>query len=217
MRFWPPRGKSEYNYLRHIQRPRSRGTKINIMASKDSLNGDRRSVVATAPCRADLAGSTLDLWPLYLFHPGAVTLNFAISVMTSCRISPSPGKSIRLRSVDTNRDETYASFDDLCRAQRHEHTLGAKLVKYFAPDGGFLLETKSESPAGAGIAGSSALMIATTSALARYTGRKLDKENIRQIAQNVEAQIINVPTGCQDYYPALYGGASAVHLDVDGI
>jgi D-glycero-alpha-D-manno-heptose-7-phosphate kinase len=187
------------------------------MPSKDSYSGDRRSVVATAPCRADLAGSTLDLWPLYLFHPGAVTLNFAISILTTCRITPLPGKSIRLRSVDTNRDETYAGLDELCSAQRHQHTLGAQLVKYFAPKGGFLLETISESPAGAGIAGSSALMIATTSALARYTGRKLEKESIRQIAQNVEAQIINVPTGCQDYYPALYGGASAVHLNVDGI
>jgi D-glycero-alpha-D-manno-heptose-7-phosphate kinase len=26
-----------------------------------------------------------------------------------------------------------------------------------------------------------------------------------------------VPTGCQDYYPALYGGVSAIHLDADGI
>jgi D-glycero-alpha-D-manno-heptose-7-phosphate kinase len=40
---------------------------------------------------------------------------------------------------------------------------------------------------------------------------------MRVIAQNIEAQIINVPTGCQDYYPALYGGVSAIHLDVDGI
>jgi D-glycero-alpha-D-manno-heptose-7-phosphate kinase len=40
---------------------------------------------------------------------------------------------------------------------------------------------------------------------------------MRVIAQNVEAQIIEVPTGCQDYYPALYGGVSAIHLDVDGI
>jgi D-glycero-alpha-D-manno-heptose-7-phosphate kinase len=119
--------------------------------------------------------------------------------------------------VDTERDETYADLDELCSARRHQHVLGAKLVKYFAPEGGFELVTRSESPAGAGIAGSSALMIATTSALARYTGRKLDKESIRQIAQNVEAQIINVPTGCQDYYPALYGGVSAVHLAVDGI
>src|SRR4029077_3435088 len=74
-----------------------------------------------------------------------------------------------------------------------------------------------ESPAGAGISGSSALMIASTAALARFTGRNLTLEQMRVIAQNVEAQIIQVPTGCQDYYPALYGGGSAIHLDADGI
>jgi D-glycero-alpha-D-manno-heptose-7-phosphate kinase len=73
----------------------------------------------------------------------------------------------------------------------------------------------SESPAGAGIAGSSALMIATTGALARYTGRRMGREPMRVLAQNVEAQLIQVPTGCQDYYPALYGGVSAIHLDTD--
>jgi D-glycero-alpha-D-manno-heptose-7-phosphate kinase len=174
-------------------------------------------VVATAPCRADLAGATLDLWPLYLFHPGAVTVNFALSIMTTCRIARREGRSIRLRSIDTKRDETYSNLAALCAAKNPSHLLAAKLVQYFAPEDGFELETHSESPAGAGIAGSSALMIATASALARFTGRKLEKENIRQIAQNVEAQIINVPTGCQDYYPALYGGVGAVHLDVDGI
>ena len=34
---------------------------------------------------------------------------------------------------------------------------------------------------------------------------------------NVEAQAIDVPTGVQDYRPALYGGVSAVELGVDGI
>ena len=60
-------------------------------------------------------------------------------------------------------------------------------------------------------------MIATTAALARFTDRNLTLEQMRVIAQNVEAQIIQVPTGCQDYYPALYGGVSAIHLDADGI
>jgi D-glycero-alpha-D-manno-heptose-7-phosphate kinase len=60
-------------------------------------------------------------------------------------------------------------------------------------------------------------MIATTAALARMSRVELDKEEIRVIAQNVEAQLIRVPTGCQDYYPALYGGVSSIHLDVDGI
>ena len=79
------------------------------------------------------------------------------------------------------------------------------------------METDSESPAGAGISGSSALMIASTAALARFTDRNLTLEQMRVIAQNIEAQIISVPTGCQDYYPALYGGVSAIHLDADGI
>ena len=34
---------------------------------------------------------------------------------------------------------------------------------------------------------------------------------------NVEAQAIDVPTGVQDYRPALYGGVSAVELGVDGV
>ena len=53
-------------------------------------------IVAQAPCRADLAGGTIDLWPLYLFHPGAMTLNFAVNILTTCRVTPLKGKQIHL-------------------------------------------------------------------------------------------------------------------------
>ena len=175
------------------------------------------TIVAHAPCRVDLAGGTLDLWPLYLFHPGAVTVNFAVNILTRCKVTRLTDDKIRLKSIDTKVEEEFRNFGELCSARKFKHPLAAHLVRFFAPDGGFEVETHSESPAGAGISGSSALMIATTSALARYTGRKLDREQIRVIAQNVEAQLIKVPTGCQDYYPALYGGVSAIHLDPDGI
>jgi D-glycero-alpha-D-manno-heptose-7-phosphate kinase len=137
--------------------------------------------------------------------------------MTRCRVTRLPEKTIRLKSIDTKVEEEFASLEQLCSTRTFKHPLAAYLVRYFAPEGGFEVETNSESPAGAGISGSSALMIATTAALARYTGKKLDREQIRVIAQNVEAQLIKVPTGCQDYYPALYGGVSAIHLDPDGI
>jgi len=174
-------------------------------------------IIAQAPCRVDLAGGTVDLWPLYLFHPGALTLNFAVNVVTTCRITPIRGKHIHLRSLDTRREEQFSSFDALAATSRFRLPLAAQLIKFFAPKEGLLLETDSESPAGAGISGSSALMIAATAALARFTNRHLSLEQMRVIAQNVEAQIIRVPTGCQDYYPALYGGVSAIHLDADGI
>jgi D-glycero-alpha-D-manno-heptose-7-phosphate kinase len=175
------------------------------------------TITAQAPCRADLAGGTIDLWPLYLFHSGALTLNFAVNILTSCRITPLKGRRIVFRSLDTRREEEFEDLDALRIARRFRHPLAARIVQFFAPKEGFLLETDSESPAGAGISGSSALMIAATAALARFTDRHLTLEQMRVIAQNVEAQIINVPTGCQDYYPALYGGVSAIHLDFDGI
>src|SRR5450631_3805851 len=175
------------------------------------------TIIAQAPCRADLAGGTIDLWPLYLFHPGALTVNFAVNILTTCRITPLKGKRIHLRSVDTRREEEFSSFEALRTANRFRLPLAARLLQFFAPKEGLLMETDSESPAGAGISGSSALMIASTAALGRFTGRDLSLEQMRVIAQNVEAQIIRVPTGCQDYYPALYGGVSAIHLDADGI
>jgi len=175
------------------------------------------TIVAHAPCRVDLAGGTLDLWPLYLFHPGAVTVNFAVNILTRCRVTRLTDDKVRLKSLDTKVEEEFRNFKELCSARKFKHPLAAHLARFFAPDGGFEVETHSESPAGAGISGSSALMIATTAALARYTGKKLDREQMRVIAQNVEAQLIKVPTGCQDYYPALYGGVSAIHLDPDGI
>src|SRR5579862_4773351 len=190
---------------------------VTVKAKVADRKRELAGIVAQAPCRADLAGSTMDLWPLYLFHPGAVTVNFAVSILTTCRITPLRGKEIHLRSLDGRREERFSSLDQLCCARKYRHPLAARLVSFFQPEGGLAIETNSESPAGAGIAGSSALMIATTAALARFAGRKLSREDMRVLAQNVEAQLISVPTGCQDYYPALYGGVNAIELAPDGI
>lgn len=178
---------------------------------------DSNQIYAQAPCRADLAGSTIDLWPLYLFHPGSVTVNIAVDIQTTCKITPRKGRAIHLKSIDTGREDHFASLGALLAAKRYKHALAAYLVRFFEPKQGFFLETHSESPAGAGISGSSAMMICTSAALARFVGREIDIEQIRVIAQNVEAQLIRVPTGCQDYYPAMYGGANTIHLDPDGI
>lgn len=181
------------------------------------------NVISQASCRIDLAGGTLDIWPLYLFHANAMTVNFAVDVLTRCEIRGHAGPEIVLISEDTAKADRFASLEALLAARQFEHALAVHLARHFFTSGsglpghGFTLRTNSASPAGAGISGSSALMIATASALAAYTGRALDREQIRVIAQNVEAQLIRVPTGCQDYYPALYGGVNAVHLNADGI
>ena len=165
-------------------------------------------ISASAPTRIDLAGGTIDIWPLYLFHPGAQTLNAAISLRARAWIEPRPDERIELLSEDTDRDVNL-SFDQL----RDDPTLPllGRLVHRFGVHG-IRLITRGESPAGAGIAGSSALNIAVCGALAAHLGRDDNPESLLDIAKDVEAQVIKVPTGLQDYRPAMYGGIAAVEL-----
>jgi len=61
------------------------------------------------------------------------------------------------------------------------------------------------------------LNIALCGGLARVTGKHVTRTQILEIAKNVEAIAIRVPTGWQDYFPALYGGANVVHLGPEGV
>ena len=174
-------------------------------------------IQAQSPCRVDLAGGTLDIWPLYLYHAHAVTVNFAVNRYTSCVVETRDDPKIVLRSRDLQKEEIFESLDELRGSRKYQLPLLAYLVKFFAPDTGITLDTNSEAPAGAGISGSSSLIITVASALNKLTSSGYPIEKIRELAQNIEAQIIKVPTGCQDYYPAMYGGVSAVELRADGI
>jgi D-glycero-alpha-D-manno-heptose-7-phosphate kinase len=169
---------------------------------------------ASAPTRIDLAGGTLDIWPLYLFHEGAQTLNAAISLRARCSIRPRPGGGLLIVSDDTGARVDVRHWSDL--RESAELRLLGRLLHHFQVDG-LELRTRCDSPFGAGIAGSSALNIAVCGALARWTRQDIPDDRLLQIAMNVEAQAIDVPTGAQDYRPALYGGISAVELGVEGI
>ena len=56
---------------------------------------------ASAPTRIDLAGGTIDIWPLYLFHDGAQTLNAAISLRARCAHRAARRRRIVIISEDT--------------------------------------------------------------------------------------------------------------------
>jgi D-glycero-alpha-D-manno-heptose-7-phosphate kinase len=173
-----------------------------------------RRIDTSAPTRIDLAGGTIDIWPLYLFHPGAQTLNAAISIRARARIDERTDDRIVIQSLDTGASVEAGHWRDL-RDERQLRLLS--LLVHFLEVAGITLTTTSESPAGAGIAGSSALNVAVCAALAEWKRVHYEPEALLHVAQNVEAQTICVPTGLQDYRPALYGGLAALELDVDGI
>lgn len=171
-------------------------------------------IASSAPTRIDLAGGTIDIWPLYLFHDGATTVNAAISLRAHAQLETRTDGRVELRSIDTERTVSAAHWSALDGGG--DLSLLALLARHYGLENATLI-TRGESPAGAGIAGSSALVIAVCGALARWTGASSDPEALLQVAMNVECQTIRVPTGVQDYRPALYGGIAAIELRVEGI
>jgi D-glycero-alpha-D-manno-heptose-7-phosphate kinase len=172
------------------------------------------NIATSAPTRIDLAGGTIDIWPLYLFHAGAQTVNAAISLRATVHLATRSDDLIVIQSEDTATTVEAARWQDL-RSERKLRLLS--LLVHFFEGHGITLTTNSASPAGAGIAGSSALNVAVCAALADWRRVHYEPEALLQIAMNVEAQTINVPTGLQDYRPALYGGIATLELYVDGV
>ena len=173
----------------------------------------RVRIDCSAPTRIDLAGGTFDIWPLYLFHERAQTINAALSLRASCTLESREDRRVVLVSEDTDERVEAATAAQLGVDRL---PLLARLVRLFDASG-LTVTTRSDSPVGAGIAGSSAMNIAITKALSVWTGRWTSDADVLLTAMNVEAQVIHVPTGAQDYRPALYGGVSAVELDATGV
>lgn len=171
-------------------------------------------ITASAPTRIDLAGGTIDIWPLYLFHHGAQTLNAAISLRAHVELTSRDDGTVEIISEDTGRRVAVESSSDL-RDNEMLPLLG-KLASTFGASN-ITMRTRGESPAGAGIAGSSALNVAVCGALARWAGTEVEPEQLLMTAMNVEAQAIRVPTGFQDYRPAMYGGIAALELGPQGL
>lgn len=174
-------------------------------------------IEASAPTRVDLAGGTIDIPPLFLFHEGAATVNFAVSMLAKCRLETRDDDKIVIESID--RKERFETTVDGITGLYDEPRLEllSKLVYFFKPEVGFNMITESQAPAGAGLAGSSTLNIACIGALNKLVGNRYSEDNFIRIAANVECQVIRVPTGFQDYYSAQYGSVASIHFRPDGM
>ena len=170
---------------------------------------------ASAPTRIDLAGGTLDIWPLYLLHENVQTVNAAITIRASCTVDSRPDGRLQLTSVDTGAAADVADVGDLDDAHPALR-LPARILRYFRATG-VAVETRSDSPVGAGLAGSSALNVALCAAIARWQNQQLAPEALLDLARDLEVQVIGVPTGGQDYRPALYGGIAAIEFGPGGV
>ena len=163
------------------------------------------SVCARSWCRVDLAGGTLDIWPLGVLHPRSRTVNFAIDLDVRVTISPSAGayRVLQDRSVVEAR-----SAAELAR-QPESALIGEIAVELGLPP--VEVRIRSASPRGGGLGASSALAVAAIAAAEAFMERPATTPRQRSaLARDLEARLMGLPTGRQDHYPALLGGVLEV-------
>jgi D-glycero-alpha-D-manno-heptose-7-phosphate kinase len=172
------------------------------------------TVEAVAPCRIDLAGGTLDIYPLYLFEEGGITVNIGIDLFSSVRLTSRSDARIRLCSIDTGAELEAPTVGELPLGGPLD--LVARLVRFYAPKTGVDVETRNLAPKGSGLGASSSLLIALSGALNAFNETGHAPETMINYGACLEAQNIRIPTGKQDYYPAMFGGVNALWFDVAG-
>jgi D-glycero-alpha-D-manno-heptose-7-phosphate kinase len=170
-----------------------------------------RELLARAPARIDLAGGTLDIWPLSALVDGALTVNLAIDLPARARVRARRDGRLKLVSEDLGRSRTLSRKAEPGRGSGLE--LLERLALALAPPGGVELRTRSSVPAGSGLGGSSALAVAVAGALARLSGRRLGAGALRDLVRDHETRVLGLPAGIQDHEAAIHGGLAALHLE----
>jgi len=162
-----------------------------------------KSFEATAPARIDLAGGTLDLWPLYVLHPGSVTVNVAIDLRARCRVGLRE-RGFRVTVPGLGYERVVHKASELLADPRA--ALAGALLEGLAITEPRDIELSSDVPYSSGLGGSSALTVAMAAALAASVGRDFGGPGEVELVRDVETRVLGKPAGVQDYYPPLSGG-----------
>ena len=165
---------------------------------------------ASAPARIDLAGGTLDLWPLHVLHPGSVTVNFAVDLRARCRTRKGNG-GFRVTVPDLGYERVVSHPREFLSDPRG--ALAGALLEALEISESRDIELSSAVPYGSGLGGSSALTVAMAAALSSSAGLPFEGPGCVEFLRDVETRVLGKPAGVQDYYPPLSGGLHCLDFE----
>ena len=173
------------------------------------MNNRPISVHSAAPCRVDLAGGTLDIWPIGLLHAGSLTVNIAIPVEVELVVDLAGEPDLVLHTTPGGEVRRFSPAQATT-------DLTAAVAFSVVPHGGVQVRVISQAPFRSGIGGSSSYGIALVRALNVLVDRAQDETQMVALVRDLEARVLGVPTGEQDHWAAVRGGVLALHVEAGG-
>lgn len=168
---------------------------------------------ASAPGRAGIIGNPTDGY-------GGTVVSTSLAERAAVRITPAEetiltvcGESVRVAGPDDLR--LTGSYTDVARAVLA--SLDSAPAGRSAARGagsragrGFHLEADTRIPMRAGLAGSTAMLVAILGALLHWLELSLNRWEIAEAARKIEFEVMNVTCGFQDQYMAVFGGLNCM-------
>jgi glucuronokinase len=172
---------------------------------------------AEVPARAGLVGNPSDAF-------GGAIVGITIEEL-GARVVAEPSLSVELEADGETRE--FESFAELAQAEEHPRTgplalLWAAAKRYVAerPEhdetNAHLKLESSTIPPGVGLAGSSAIVIATLRALGELFGDEISDQDLPSVALAAERDELGISAGLGDRVVQVYGGLVYLDLARDG-
>jgi D-glycero-alpha-D-manno-heptose-7-phosphate kinase len=166
--------------------------------------------------RVDISGGTLDLWPLFNFVGGAKTINTALSLKASCQFQWLENQNVEVSVTNLDFKKSYKNLKELLDSKDHQIDILKPVLRNYKFSKGFKIETRSESPVGGGLGGSSTLLVSIIRSIDEALNLERNEAATVDFACNLESEILNTPAGTQDYFQAVKPGLSLIQYSAEG-
>ena len=177
----------------------------------------RRTLIARAPLRISLAGGGTDL-PAYYERYGGMVVSTTIDrfVYVHCdRNGTGNGHDVQITSADYHT--FYRHGCGMPMGWDGDLALPRAVLHSFGVERDISLFLASEVPPGTGLGSSSATAVALVAAVSSCLQMLLSRQEVADLACDVELVKLGAPIGRQDQYAAAFGGCNAITFDRHGV
>lgn len=164
-------------------------------------------IISKTPLRISLAGGGSDLPSFYKENGGSVisgSINKYVYVIVKERFDSKI-------YINYSEKEIVSNVDDI------KHSLVRECLRKSGITQGVEITTLSDIPSsGSGLGSSSAITVGLLNAFYNYKNILLSKEDLANMACEIEIDICKSPIGKQDQYGCAIGGINKINFDING-
>lgn len=161
-------------------------------------------IIVKAPLRISFVGGGTDLPDFYRQYGGKV-LSATIDKYVLGAINPAP----LLKGITAR----YSENETVSKAQDLKNDRIREVMLKFGIEDNLEIGIFSHMPVGTGLGGSSAFTVALVKGLSTYAGKRLTKNEIAEIACEIEINKLREPIGKQDQFAAALGGFNVIQFN----